>query len=169
MNGRFEAPPGRWARVTEERKTYLLAVQSALADECVGGNRVYHGLAGQFLLRELPFVLRVRLIAPMEMRVRALIAEHHRMGRDAAEEFISHMDHDRRRWVKALYGADVEDPRLYDLTINLQVISIETACETIAEAAASASYLISGEFRERLEAFAAFCRGQLAQLAPRRS
>ncbi|NIN73196.1 MAG: hypothetical protein GTO46_14970 [Gemmatimonadetes bacterium] len=164
LSGKLEAPPSRWARLTQERKTYLLAVQTALAEHCTTGKLVYHGLAGQFLLRELPGVLAVRLIAPLEMRVRALRDAHHRMTRKAAEEFIHDVDEDRRRWVKLMYHADVEDPSLYDLTINLQSISLETACEIITEAAAQPPYEVTDEVKARLEDFANTCRDRLQQV-----
>jgi cytidylate kinase len=98
------------------------------------------------------------------MRVRALRDAHHRMNRKAAEEFIHNVDEDRRRWVKLMYHADVEDPSLYDLTVNLQSISIETACKTIAEAAAQPQYEVTDEVTKRLEASAAACRDQLRQV-----
>jgi cytidylate kinase len=164
LSGKLEATPSRWARLTQERKTYLLAVQTALAEHCTTGELVYHGLAGQFLLRELPGVLAVRLIAPLEMRVQALMDAHHRMTHKAAEEFIHDVDEDRRRWVKLMYQADVEDPSLYDLTINLQSIAHETACEIIAEAAAEPSYTVTEEVKVRLEEFANTCREQLRQV-----
>jgi cytidylate kinase len=163
LSGKLEATPSRWARLTQERKTYLLAVQTALAEHCTTGEVVYHGLAGQFLLRELPGVLAVRLIAPLEMRMRALMDSHHRMTHKAAEEFIQDVDEDRRRWVKLMYRADVEDPSLYDLTINLQSISLETACEIIAEAAAQPQYEMTDDVKQKLAAFAAKCREQLQQ------
>jgi cytidylate kinase len=161
VSEKLEAPPSRWARLTQDRKTYLLAVQTVLAEHSVTGRLVYHGLAGQFLLRDLPGVLAVRLIAPLEMRVKALADEHHRMSRKAAEEFIRNVDDDRRRWVKLMYGADVEDPSLYDLTVNLESISLETACKIIAEAAAQPQYEVTEEVKRRLEAFASECREQL--------
>lgn len=163
LTGKLEARPSRWARLTQQRKDYLLAVQTALAEHCASGSLVYHGLAGQFLLRDLPGVLAVRLIAPLEMRVRALRDAHHRMTRKAAEEFIHDVDEDRRRWVKLMYQADVEDPSLYDLTVNLQSISLDTACEIIAAAAAQPQYEVTDDAKERLEAFANTCREQLKQ------
>ena len=107
LSGKLEARPSRWARLTEERKKYLLAVQTALAEHCVDGRLVYHGLAGQFLLRDIPGVLAVRLVAPLEMRIHALTDAHHRMTHKSAEEFIHDVDEDRRRWVKLMYHADV--------------------------------------------------------------
>lgn len=163
LSGKLEARPSRWARLTQERKKYLLAVQTALAEHSASGSLVYHGLAGQFLLRDLPGVLAVRLIAPLEMRVRALTDAHHRMTRKAALEFIHDVDEDRRRWVKLMYQADVEDPSLYDLTVNLQSISLETVCNIIAEAAAQPPYEVTDDVKKRLEAFAVTCRAQLQQ------
>ena len=168
LSGKFETPPGRWGRLTHERRLYLYAVQAALADLCVTGELVYHGLAGQLLLRGLPAVLRVRLIAPLDMRVRALTEAHHRMSAKAAEEFIESVDEDRRRWVRLMYSADVEDPSLYDLTVNLQSISTETACEGIAEAVAQPQYQITDEVGTELEAFAAKCYKKVQRAASRR-
>lgn len=165
LSGKLEAAPGRWAHLTQERKIYLLAVQTALAARCTAGSLVYHGLAGQFLLRGLPGVLRVRLIAPMPMRVRALMDAHHRMGPKVAQEFIDDVDQDRRRWVKLMYGADVEDPFLYDLTVNLRSISHETACTIIVEAAAQPQYHITDNVIAELKAFASVRHEELRTLA----
>jgi len=161
LSERLEARPSLFARLTQERKRYLLAVQTALAKHCVTGKLVYHGLAGQFLLRDLPGVLSARLIAPLETRVQTLTSSHHRMTQKAAEEFIQTVDEERRRWVKLMYGADVEDPSLYDITVNLQSISLDTACVIIAEASAQPQFEVTAEVRKRLEGFGSECREQL--------
>lgn len=163
LSGRLEAPPSLFARLTQQRKTYLLAVQTALAEYSVTGELVYHGLAGQFLLRDLPGVLAVRLVAPLEVRVETMTSAHHRMSRKAAEEFIQNVDEERRRWVKMMYGADVEDSSLYDITVNLESISIDTACVVIAEAARQPQYEVTSAVRQRLEDFARQCREQLLE------
>ncbi|HKJ92950.1 MAG TPA: cytidylate kinase-like family protein [Longimicrobiales bacterium] len=161
MHEEFETTPGRWARLHQERETYLLAVRSALADRCVDGRLVYHGLAGQFLLRGVRGVLSVRLIAPLELRIQALVKQHHRMSGAAGQEFIANVDEERRRWVRELYGEDVEDPSLYDLTVKLRAMSLDTACTAIAEAAAQSEYEVTAEVKAGLEAFAATCRQAL--------
>lgn len=161
MQEAFETPPGMWARLNRERETYLMAVRAALADRCVDGRLVYHGLAGQFLLKGLPGVLKVRLIAPLEIRIEALVEQHHRMSRRAAEDFIANVDEERRRWVKIMYGENVEDPSLYDLTVKLRAMSHDTACLAIAEAAAQPEFEITAAVKEELAAFAAKCRQEL--------
>lgn len=158
---KFKGTPGLWAQLSREREKYVLAVQTALAERCRGGELVYHGLAGQLLLRGLSGVLRVRLIAPMEMRVRALVSGHHRMRAREAEDFIRSVDRERKRWVKLMYGEDVEDPLLYDLTVNLRTLSMDAACATVAEAAAQPGFAVSEDVRERIERFAEECHQRL--------
>jgi cytidylate kinase len=159
----MEVPPTRWARFTRDRERYVLAVQAALGEHVARGDLVYHGLAGQFLLRGLPGVVRVRLIAPLEMRVQALIGAHHATTRLAAERFIRRVDRERRRWVRAMYDAEVGDPGLYDVTINLSAITLETACRIVAELASQPHYRITDEGRATLAAFAADARRRAAE------
>lgn len=158
---KFETTPGLWSRVSKDREIYLLAVQTALADRCVEGRLIYHGLAGQFLLREIPGVLRVRLIAPLERRIEYLTREHHRLTHAAAESFIRNVDDERRRWVKVLFDGEVDDPFLYDLTVNQRWLTVETACVGIAEAAAHPNLDITPEVRTQLRDFADRCHERL--------
>jgi cytidylate kinase len=161
VRGSMETPPGLWARLMRERERYVLAVQAALAEACAEGSLVYHGLAGQFMLREVPGVLKVRLIAPLAMRVQALVTKNPGMTPEAAEEFIHNVDEERRRRVRLMYQADVEDPSFYDLTVNLRSLSLEAACGAIAEAASRPEYEVTDEVAARQKAFARACRQRL--------
>ncbi len=98
-------------------KLYVAAVRAALVEHARDGNLVYHGLAGGLLLRSLPGVLCVRLIAPLEIRVRALM-ESHGMDEDSAEAYIREVDDARARWVKDVYGEDILDSALYDMVLE---------------------------------------------------
>ena len=64
---RMEEKPGRFGRDPLITKLYVAAVQNAILDHVEEGNLVYDGLAGGLLLRDLPGVLSVRLIAPIEL------------------------------------------------------------------------------------------------------
>ncbi len=164
LQGKFETTPGLWARLTHDREKYVIAVQTALAEWCTRGNLVYHGLAGQFLLKELPGVLRVQILAPMEMRIGNLLETHPRMTRDQVLSFIKKVDQERARWVKVTYGAEVQESSHYDLTVNLRGISVESACVTIAEAAARPRFTVTAEMETEIFSFAAACRRRLAQV-----
>jgi cytidylate kinase len=164
LQTKFETTPGLWARLSKEREKYLLAVRTALLDACLDGSLVYHGLAGQFLLRGLRGVLRVRLIAPFESRVQVLMHTHHRMEQRAAEDFIRNVDNERVRWVRVTYGVDVEDPSFYDLTVSLRSLSPDSVCAAIAEAAAQPAFAVTDEIRDEWVAEAADCHRRLASM-----
>lgn len=158
---KMEESPGFWERVTSERRRYVIAVQAALAEHADKGEYIYHGLAGHLLLRRFPAVLRVRLIAPLEMRVEALM-KRHEMRKDAAEDYIEEVDEDRLRWSRLTYGVDLRDPALYDLVLNLQVMGVPTACAIVAEAARRPEYAIGAGERARIAELAVACRVKLA-------
>jgi hypothetical protein len=63
-----------------------------------------------------------------------------------------------------MYGAEVTDPSLYDITINLMTHTIESACETIATAVAMPRFHITDEVEHEIFAFAAECRDRLSRV-----
>jgi cytidylate kinase len=158
---KMEKGPGLWDRLTLERRIYVVAVQAALAEYVQTGDLVYHGLAGHMLLRGLPAVLRLRLIAPLEVRVRTVM-ERQGLTRQAAEQYINDVDDNRVRWTRFMYDVDVRDSRLYDLTINLEVMSIEAACCAILEVAKQPEFAVTESVRARLVDFALSCRVKVA-------
>lgn len=157
----MERSGGLWDRFSAERRTYLLACQAALAEHAAGGALVYHGVAGQLLLRELPEVLRVRLIAPLDLRVRAL-AEQRGMSPVEAERYIADVDQQRARWTRLMYDVEIDDPRLYDVVLNLEKATLESACETVLALARRPEFAIDGAARARSVDFALACRVRLA-------
>jgi cytidylate kinase len=159
--GKIEKSAGLWERLTTDRRIYLLAVQATLADECTSGDLVYHGHAGHFLLKGLPTLLKVRLIAPMAMRIRAVM-ERQGISYDHARDYIRNVDHERIRWTRFVYGVDWRNPANYDLVINLADMSIDSACATVAAVARLAPYRNSEIVLKELRDFALACRVKLA-------
>ncbi len=164
LHGKIERSARFWERMTSDRRIYLVALQSALADASVGGDLIYHGNAGHLLLNDLPTVLRVRLIAPLPMRIRELMS---RKGMDyqAAKEYINMMDEERVRWTKFVYGLDWRDPRNYDLVINLKNVTIETACAMVSAAVKLPAYATTEEVKKKLRDFLLACRVKVALAA----
>ncbi len=159
--GKIKKSAGVWERLTTDRRLYLVAVQSALADACSAGDLVYHGHAGHMLLKGVPTVIKVRLIAPMAMRIRAVM-EQQNLGSRAAQEYIRNVDEERVRWTKLIYGVNWRDPSNYDLVINLAEISIDSACAMVEALARLPSYQSTKTVRKRLKDFALACRVKVA-------
>lgn len=156
----MERTPRLWNRQSSERRLYIAAVQAALAEHVAGGDLIYHGRAGQVLLAGLPGVLKVRLIAPMGARVHSLL-ESDGMDSTSAEQYIRHVDGVRARWVKMMYGEDVEDPVLYNMVINLKTLSIPAACTIVTKASEQPDFAVTDEVKAKLIDFRLACQVKL--------
>jgi len=126
----LEKRPSFWDKVLGERDLYLLCVRAALFEQAQGGQLVYHGYLGQFLLPEVSPVLRVRVIADQEFRLRAVMEQQH-LPKPEALAHIKRVDQKRREWTRFLFDVDWEDPSLYDMVLNLGGMAVETAVETV--------------------------------------
>jgi cytidylate kinase len=150
MTAAVAKPPSFWDRVTRNRQLYLKYVRAVLIERACSGRLVYHGHAGHLLLKEVPGVLRVRVIAPVEKRVEAaMIAEH--LTSEEAAQYIQKVDKDRERWTKFLYNVDWHDPSLFDVTIHLEQMSMDTATSLVCTLAESPEYVCDARTLERLK------------------
>lgn len=152
---------GLWDRVAAERTTYIAALQAALAGHAAAGDLVYHGLAGHILLGGVPSILRVRIIAPLEMRI-AVVVEKEAISRQDAEQYIERVDGEWTRWTRFIFGVDWHDPSLYDLVINLENLTVEGACDCILEASRRPEFAVTEEVRQLLRDLALASRVKLA-------
>jgi cytidylate kinase len=97
------------------------------------GDVIIVGHAAEYILPG-QFGLNVRVIAPIETRIRR-IADKTRLSLDAARVEVERTDRERLRAVRRNFGGqNVVDPLSHDLTINTAAISIEAAAEIIITA-----------------------------------
>ncbi len=159
----LEKPPGFLDRFGHKRYKYLALIQASLAEEVRTGKVIYHGLAGHLLLGGGRHILRTRIIAPLDYRIR-LVHERLNYSPPEAAAYIQKMDEQRRRWTSFLYGVDWGDPLLYDLVVNLDHMTMETACHIISAAARRRCFELTPACRRALEdlALASKVRATLA-------
>ncbi len=127
-------PAPLWERLAGERTAYLDAVRAALCERAREGDLVYHGHVGHLLLPGISHVVRIRVIADMEFRLRAAM-EQQGVAREEALAYVEKVDRERTEWTRLLYGVEWDDPALYDLVVNLSRLSIDGACELVAHMA----------------------------------
>jgi cytidylate kinase len=96
------------------------------------GRAVILGRGANWLLNAR-FGLRVRAVAPLEVRVDRLAREERRKPAEARER-LRVDDRERARFVRQVFGRDVEDPLGYDMIVNLALLDIEAATEAIVAA-----------------------------------
>ena len=100
-------------RFVYSKDKYINFIQSTLLNFLKEDNIVYHGLAGQFFVKDIPHVLRVRIISDMEDRIKCEM-ERENISHDEAKNILKKDDEQRRKWSMSLYGIDTADSSLYD-------------------------------------------------------
>jgi cytidylate kinase len=126
----FDKTPSFWERLTKSRRLYLIFIQAAMCELASEGRLVYHGQGGQQLLRGISHVMKVRLIAPLEFRLKAAV-EREGLSREAALQYIQQIDEERLRRMRYLFNVDWRDPALYDVVLNIEHMSLETAADVV--------------------------------------
>jgi hypothetical protein len=84
-------------------------------------------------------MVRVRVIADLEYRIQAAMAQQHLVREDAAT-YIGKVDKERREWTRFLFDVEWDDPHLYDIVLNLSRIGLETASEMVVRLAGSEEF-----------------------------
>src|SRR4051812_49865671 len=84
------------------------------------------GHGGNCLFRGRPDVLRVRVVAPFDLRVQRVARRTGAPPQRAAAE-VRRRDADRQQYLQRYYKSDMNDPCGYDLQINTGTVSIEAA------------------------------------------
>lgn len=140
-------------RITHARERFLSCFQAALLGHVKKDNVVYHGYAGHFFIPKISHILKVRVIAEMEDRI-ALLQKKRKISRNEAINFIEKEDRHRAEWNKHICKADMEDPRPYDMVLNIGKLTIQDACEIIYTAARCDTYKVTLESEKTLHDFA---------------
>jgi cytidylate kinase len=112
-----ENSPSIWERFDWEYQGLIALVESIIYERALKDNAVIIGRGGNYLLRDIPHALRVRLVAPLEIRVRRMMKEDG-LGDKAARREIARIDKSRADYVNKNYGHDWEDVANYDMVFN---------------------------------------------------
>jgi cytidylate kinase len=131
-----EKKPPLWDSLQIQRKKFLHFLQAVLTDHARKGNVILVGRGGQVLLRDLPGVLHLRMIAPFEVRLRRFM-EQEKTDEKQAARVLRRSDRDSAGFIHSFFDVDWDDPALYDLVINTQKISVQTAVKIILESSRS--------------------------------
>jgi len=122
--------PSILEKVTHGKEAKIAYMRLALLRHFQKDNVVYHGLAGHFFVKEVTHVLKVRIIADMEDRVRLEMARE-KISREEALRVLKNDDEQRRKWSQYLYGIDTRDSSLYDLVIHIKKVKVQDAVNII--------------------------------------
>jgi cytidylate kinase len=139
------------------KEKYIAYIRAALLKSFRQDNLVYHGLAGHFFVSGISHVLKVRILADLDDRVREEM-QREGISREEALNIIKKDDEHRRRWSRELYGIDTWDAGLYDLVIHTRNLSTADAAELIVQTSRLPQFAPTPASRKAMEDLALAAR-----------
>ena len=106
-----------WERFDAERRRYLSFLEAAYYAFAEQGNLVTASRSGPFFVRDVRHALKVRIMAPFEVRVRRVMAQE-QLDQKAAAAKVRNYDRELSGRIDYLFGLDWTLPENYDLVIN---------------------------------------------------
>jgi cytidylate kinase len=153
--------PSILERVNYSKERYLAYLQVTMLEHFQKDNVVYHGLAGHFFIKNVSHVLKVRIIADMDDRVK-LEMEREKISKEKALRILKDDDKARRQWSKYLHGIDTWDPSLYDLVIHIKKITVNDAADIICHSVGLPQFGTTPESQKALDRMLLVAKVKLA-------
>ena len=162
-----ETKPSLFERFDTETRYYITVLQTTLLEFAEADNVVLMGRGGQWLLRGIPHVLRVRIIAPFEQRVRRWIKRTTELtgetpNQRAVVDLIRRDDGEKSGRMRYLYEVDLADPTLYEVVVNTEKLKCEAVVEMIERVASRPEMAITDGGRRVVASRALASRVQVA-------
>ena len=121
---------------SEKPRVYLDRLQSVIFEVAKKGNALFFGKGSQLLLNSFNCALHVLVMGSMEKRIERIIEER-KVDREIAEKIIHRSDHDKRSFFRFAFEEDWLNPNLYDLVLNTDKLTIDSAAKMVMDAAKS--------------------------------
>jgi len=108
---------------------YLHHLTRVIGTIGIFGNVIIVGRGANYVLPKEK-IFRVRVIAPMELRIKYFM-EDRGYTKAEAEQYIVKRDGNRKAFVRKYFNVDIANPTDYDLIINTEKISMAAATESV--------------------------------------
>ena len=126
-----EKKPSVWQSLSIQKELFAHFIRAAVYELAARKNVVIGGRGGQIILKDIPGVLSVRVIAPFETRVSCLMEQRGYEEHDA-QRIILQGDKDSSGYLSTYFDANADDSALYDVVINTRSMTLEKSVELIA-------------------------------------
>jgi cytidylate kinase len=158
----IEDAPSIFDHIKDGKRRYVAFIREAFLEHIQKDNIVYHGFAGHFFTKDIPNILKVRIIANMDFRVNVLM-EREKISEEKARKQLYKIDVERMKWSTYLYGIDTNTTELYDVVLHIDCLQVDGAVDFIYKLAKRPCFQTTPEsqkkIQEWLEAARAYSKG----------
>jgi cytidylate kinase len=134
-----EEKPGFFEMLSETARRHHIFVAAEVFEFALRERVVIIGRWSALLLRGVGHAIRIRISAPLDIRVRRMM-EQLNVGEPEARERIRRYDEGVRARIQQFFEMEWSNPLLYDLTINTGNVSVEAAAALIANLASAPEF-----------------------------
>ena len=142
--------PSIFDRLKDGKRKYTAFIREAFLEYIQKDNVVYHGFAGHFFTREIPNILKVRIIANIDYRIK-VVMERENISEEKARKQIYKIDVERRKWSMYLYGIDTNATELYDIVLQIDNLGVDDAVDFLYEIAKRPCFQTTPESQKKLK------------------
>ncbi len=125
-----ERKPSLWASLSQDRDTYLHYLKTSILEEADKGNAVFIGRGASAVFRDIPGVLTILLVSPIEVRIERVKSYFHCDERKA-RQIIEKSDGDRSGFHRYFFDVEWKSPENYFLALNTGHTSPAVCAEMI--------------------------------------
>ncbi len=113
------------------QQQFIDSTREVIRDIAEDGSVVIVSRGGSAILKDVPTVLRVGVVADRADRIRRIMARE-KLTEEQAEEFVEHSDNAQADYFEKAFNSSPIDPFLYHVMINTSDITVERATEIVA-------------------------------------
>jgi cytidylate kinase len=128
--GAVERPPRLAERLGGRSRRYRLYLEAAVLEAALRERVVLMGRWSTIFLHGVGHAVRVRVCAPVEVRAQRIMRRLS-VGHDEAVRRIAAYDEGVRTRMRQMFGVDWTDPLLYDLVVNTEAVTLESAVRQV--------------------------------------
>ena len=128
-----EHRPTIWEKHDWSFQGFVALQQSLILNYALEDKILIMGRGANFLLADIPYVLKARFEAPLEKRVE-IVQNRENVDRTMAQWMIEKLDKQYEGFIRAVYSADWNAHTHYDLVFNMAVQSANMIMVSLKEA-----------------------------------
>ncbi|HSQ54015.1 MAG TPA: cytidylate kinase-like family protein [Candidatus Bathyarchaeia archaeon] len=156
-----EHAPSPWERFDRSFTGFVSLVESAIFGYALEDRKVITGRGGNWILKDVPFALRLLITGSPEERARRVSDREH-VNIDTARRMIRYSDHERREYLSIVYHRDPSDPGEYDMVFDTDKMGQDEVVRLILDEVPIREQRNTPEARETLRRMAVAARVKAA-------
>ena len=155
--------PTIWERYDWSFMGFMALAQSIILDHAQKDNVVIMTRTNLYLLSGIPHLLKVRIVAPLEARIKRIMLKEDTSW-EAARLLIKQADHEVASTAKRLYGKKVDDPGAYEIQLDTSTQELDQCVGIVKGLLEKKNLLKTDEAEKKLELMALAARAKAAIL-----